>query len=212
MGSVHYEALEAALIAAGAPAAWSKTASGVQLTGAGPVAALVNTGVSAKPYSALLLDALPQLVGMEREMVIRALSERGMPKAGPVLAALMATDRSLTPMEGWAVGNALATIRDPATFGTVVTLCGDKRLGIARQMLFGLLPGIGTEAAYEAALAGLDDGTVRGHAIEAVGRFGRAEALDQLRVVATEAGKYETKAKATAIRRLERATSRRADA
>jgi HEAT repeat protein len=210
MQSPEYEALEASLAQAGAPTRWSTVAAGATLAGTGAVAALVNTEASAKPYVDLLLAALPRLAGMEQEMVVRALSERGMPKAGPVLAAMLrALAHSPHGPVAWALGNAVAAIQDPATFDAVVELCSDQRLGMARQMLFGLLPRIGTEAAYDAALAALADDTVRGHALEALGRFGKPEALDRILGLATRKGLYEAKAKATAIRRLERAAARR---
>ena len=211
MASENYQALEAALVAAGAPTQWAKTVRGAPLGGVGPVDAIVNTRVSAKPYVDLLLAALPALAGTEREVVVRALSERGIPKAATVLAAMMSSLAGARSEEGaaWAIGNALASIQDPATFDSVVDLCSDRRLGTARQMLFTLLPRIATQAAYEAALAALDDDTVRGHALEALGRFGRPEALGRIRELATRRGLYEHKAKATAIRRLQLAAARR---
>lgn len=197
MTTSDYAQLESALLAAGAPT----TAASAISDALGPVATLVNSKVSAKPYVAPLLNALPRLRGNEQEMVVRALSERGMPNAGPPLVALMkASENSAS---AWAIGNALAEIRDPATYPDVVALCGVARLGAARQMLFVLLPAIGTEAAFAAALSGLSDDTVRGHALEALGRFGKREALPHILATETRKGLYEDKAKATAVRRLE---------
>ncbi len=205
MSSV-YEALEARLVAAGVPASASKGPLDVT----GPIEVLVNTRQSALPYEDLLVGAIPDLTGNELEMVVRALSERGMKRAGPVLAARMASDGShATPGLHWVIGNALNTINDPTTYPAVLALCADGRLGMARQMLFTMLPKIRSEAAYHCAVAGLDDPSVRGHAIEAVGRFGRIEALPRLEELKTKPGLYEHKAKATAIRRLERAKARR---
>jgi HEAT repeat protein len=202
-----YESLESSLVAAGVPASASK--GSLDLTGSLEV--LVNGGYSALPYEDLLVEALPSLSGNELEMVVRALTERGMKRAGPALVAVMASEVH-RGSEGllWAVGNALNTINDRRTHETVLALCADRRLGMARQMLFYLLSKIRTDAAFRVALAGLDDATVRGHAIDAVGRFGRPEALPRLRELKTQPGLYEHKARATAIRRLERAQARRA--
>ena len=204
--SSEYEALEARLVAAGAPA----SASRGLLDFTGPIEILVNTPHSAASYEDLLIAAIPSLSGNELEMVVRALSERGMKRAGPVLAALMASDASRsTPSLIWAIGNALNTINDLDTYPAVLGLCADGRLGAGRQMLFAMLPRIRSEAAYRCALACLKDPSVRGHAIEAVGNFGRPEALGQLEGLETKPGLYEHKAKTTAIRRLKRAVSGR---
>jgi len=203
--SSEYDALEARLVDAGVPASASKGPLDVT----GPIEVLVNTRHSALPYENLLIAAIPALTGKELEMVVRALTQRGMRRAGPVLAALMASDGSpATPGLLWAIGNALNTINDPATYPAVLALCADGRLGMGRQMLFTMLPKIRSEAAYRCAVAGLDDPSVRGHAIEAVGRFGRVEALPKLAELKTKPGLYEHKAKTTAIRRLERAKAR----
>ncbi len=176
----------------------------------GPLEVLVNTRVSALPYEATLLNAIPTLEGNELEMAVRALSERGMRQAGPALAALMASDTQRGhDMLLWAIGNALNAINDTRTHETVLRLCADARLGSARQMLFSMLPKIRTDQAFQLALAGLNDPTVRAHAIEAIGRFGRPEALARLMELQTQVGLYEHKARATAIRRLERARNRR---
>ena len=198
MISSDYSKLEFELLAAGAPTIAASEARDAL----GPIATLVNSKVSGKPYAALLLEALPRLRGSEQEMVIRALSERGMPNAGPALVFLMNTSEPSSI--AWALGNALAEIRDTETYPDVVALCGRTHLGTARQMLFHLLPTIGTEAAYAAAPSGLSDETVRGHALEALGRFGRREALPHILATATKKGLYEDRAKSAAVRRLER--------
>jgi HEAT repeat protein len=212
MASAEYERLEKQLVSTGAVAHAVSTAHPF-LEFEGPIAVLVNTRTSAAAYEDLLLAAVPVLRGNELEMVVRCLSQRGLKKAGPVFVRLMRElGDSANPGLLWVTGNALATIADPQTYRDVVTLCGDWRLGSARQMLFSLLPRIGTDAAYVAALAALDDETVRGHAIEAVGRFGRPEALPLLEALITKQGLYENRARATAIRRLERVKDRSTDA
>ena len=206
MASVEYGALEARLAGAGVPASASKGSLEID----GPVEVLVNTSHSALPYEDLLLDGLPTLRGNELQMVVRALSERGMKRAGPELAQLMAAEEHRAEAGLlWAIGNALNTINDRRTYGAVLALCADRRLGMARQMLFSMLPKIRTDEAFRCAIAGVDDPTVRGHAIEAVGRFGRPDALPVLQALKTQPGLYEHKARATAIRRLERASRAR---
>lgn len=205
MSSQAYDDLQERLVAAGVPSTISRIVRGATLTVTTPVDVLVNSTISALPYEDILITAIPTLEGMEREMVIRALSQRGMKRAGPVLVALFHSPGLRSQVSFlWAVGNALNAIRDPSTFDDIVTLCGDPSLGMARQMLFLMLPAIGTEAAYQSALQAINDATVRGHAMDAIGRFGRPEALPSLQAVTTKPGLYEHKAKATAIRRLER--------
>jgi HEAT repeat protein len=210
MASPEYERLNRQLAEAGVPE-WFVKPGPASLEIVEPVAVLVNSRLSVAPYEEILVAALPSIQGAELEMAVRALSERGLKRAGPVLVQLMAS-LSESSVILWAFGNAIATIGDPATFDAVVALCSDRRLGLGRQMLFSLLPRIGTDAAYGCAIDALDDDSVRGHAIEAVGRFGRPEAIPLLDSTATRPGLWEHRAKATALRRLERVTSRPAKA
>lgn len=128
-----------------------------------------------------------------------------MQRAGPTLVGLF---REIWCVDGcvfaWAVGNALETIADRRTYDDVIQLCADASLGMSRQMLFSLLPRMKSDEAYQCALGAVDDPSVRGYAIEAIGRFGRVEALDVLRPLKMDPKLYEHKARATAIRRLER--------
>jgi len=214
MTSREYRVLDEQLAAAGAPTHVEHALGPSALEIEGAVAALVNSKHSAAPYEELLLAALPELHGTEAELVVRALTERGLRHAGPVFVEMLETAAgSAKPDSGlaWALGNALATLVDPRTFAGVMALCSDTRLGSARQMLLGLLPRIGTDSAYRCAVSAVEDESVRGHAIEALGRFKRSEALGLLRSLATRPGKYEHKAKATAIRRLERHNARRSN-
>jgi hypothetical protein len=210
MASTHYQDLEKQLLAAGAPSAAAKPLSSGALEITGPLNVLVNSHHSAVAFEDILLAAIPTLRGNELEMLVRALSERGMKRAGPILAGIMAADtyrREASLL--WALGNALNAIDDPRTYDAVVALSSDTGLGPGRQMLFLMLPKIRSEAAFRCALGAVDDPTVRGHAIEAVGRFGRPEALPVLQELVTKPGLYEHKAKATAIRRLEGASGPR---
>jgi hypothetical protein len=206
VASSEYAALEAGLVDLGVPASASKGPLEID----GPIEVLVNTRYSALPYEDLLVDALPTLRGNELQMVVRALTERRMKRAGSALAQLMASEEHRGE-NGllWAIGNALNTINDRRTYAAVLALCADSNLGMARQMLFSMLSKIRTDDAFRCALAAVDDPTVRGHAIEAVGRFERPEALPVLRALKTQPDLYEHKAKATAIRRLERAKGSR---
>ena len=63
MASARFAALETALIAAGIPA----TAARESLSFDGPMAVLLNTKVSSRPVEQLLLSALPELEGAERD-------------------------------------------------------------------------------------------------------------------------------------------------
>lgn len=196
-----YADLDVRLAAVGVPGSAKKGA----LVLRGPLQVLANTSFSARPFEDLLLEALPRLHGREREMVVRALTERGMKRAGPILVGLF---REIWSADGsglaWVVGNAVSVIADRGTYDKVVQLCADASLGDSRQMLFSILPRMKSDEAYECALSAVGDPSVRAHAIEAIGRCGRVEALDVLRSLKTDPKLYEHKARATAIRRLDR--------
>jgi hypothetical protein len=68
----------------------------------------------------------------------------------------------------------------------------------------GTLARMKTMEAYEVILASLNDYTVRGHAIEAVRRFGDTTAIPILEALEVKKGLYEYKAKNTALGRLYR--------
>ena len=170
-----------------------------------PVAALVNGPFSAKPYKDILLRYAPQLQGNELEMVVRALSEKGLRDA--VLFLLSLFQRGSPPNSEhllWAAGNALRVINDKTSYIDILDICKDGKLGGARQMLMDILAKIKTTEAYETLLECIHDPSVRGHAIEALGRFGNPEAIPVIESLEVKKGLYEYKAKATALRRLRR--------
>lgn len=167
-----------------------------------PINTLVNTKFSSQPYQGILIKYLPVLSKMQLEMVVRALSEKGNKEAVPHLLKLFDRRSELSENNFWAVGNALYIINDKNSYSTILELCKDRSLGIGRCKLLGFLPRIKTEEAYEILIEALKDSQVKGFAIEALGRFGNPEALKILEATEVEKGKYEFKAKATAIKRL----------
>jgi hypothetical protein len=71
-------------------------------------------------------------------------------------------------------------------------------------MLMGSLSRARTDDAYDALVNCLHDSSVRGHVIEALGRFGRVNAISVLEALPVQKGHFEFKAKKSAIRRLRR--------
>lgn len=167
----------------------------------GPVTRLVNSELSSKPYVDILTKYLGKLKRNEAGMVVRALTEKGNKKAVPALLDMFNNGHDI---DLWTVGNALYVIDDKNSYDEILKLCQNKSFGMARQMLMGTLARMKSEKAYEVLIECLSDSTVKGHAIEGLGRFGNPEALDILKKIEVKKGKYEFKAKRTALRRLER--------
>jgi len=162
---------------------------------------LVNTKLSSKPYIDILIEYLPNLDGNELEMVIRAISEKGNRKASPYLIELFKNSKINNSVR-WTVGNALNIIDDPDTYPEIIQICKNNTYGWARQMLFITLARIKTEESYNLLISSLKEPLVKGQIIEALGKFGNPEAIPILEKTSVEKGKYEYKAKQTALRRL----------
>ncbi|ASV29895.1 HEAT repeat domain-containing protein [Maribacter cobaltidurans] len=166
-----------------------------------PIDRLVNSKMSSKPYVDILIKYLDKLNGNEAEMVIRALTEKGNQKAVPTLINLFKREKGENL---WIVGNALYVIDDKNSYTEILDICRNKSFGIARQMLMGTLARIKSDEAYDVLINCLSDASVKGHAIEGLGRFGNPEAIKILEKIDVEKGKYEYKAKNNAIRKLKR--------
>jgi hypothetical protein len=206
MLSAEYVALCDRLVEAGAPAKATLNVKGAGVELTDPVTILYSTSRSAKPFENLLVEygALLQTAN-ELEAVVRALSERGLKRAGPFLVSVL-RKRQYRGNDSllWAAGNGLSTLKDPATYADIVDLCGDGSLGRARQMLFTVLPWTKAPDAFEAAMAGLADSSVRAHAMEALGRFGNPAIIPALEGLVLDKKKDEWKVREAAIRRLRR--------
>jgi HEAT repeats len=206
--STTYEQLNAALAEAGVPAHVIKCVKGADLEIDAPVDVLVNTRIDAAPFAKILLDYAPILtVPNEIEMVARCMSQsKGFRDAIPWLLSLFAgyPKNGLNGSHLWAVAQAIYTINEKKSYQDVVSICRDRRYASGRQVLMGVLARARTDDAYEVLVACLDDASVRAHAIEALGRFGRPEAIGLLEPLVVQKGLYEYKAKQTALRRLRR--------
>jgi HEAT repeat protein len=171
-----------------------------------PVNRLVNGGISAKPYRELLIRALDwPMERNELTMVVRALSEKGIAGATEKLLAFFEPGRSETP-DLWAAGNAVHAIGSRESLPAILGICRRTDLGTARQMLVLHLSRFkNTEEVYETLVSLLSDDSVRGHAIEALWRYGDRRAMPAIEAAPVRPSHYEAKAKNTALRRLRRA-------
>jgi HEAT repeat protein len=167
-----------------------------------PIETLVNSNVSAKPYLRILISYLPKLTGKEQEMVVRALSEKGMNMASLELFKLLETSKVGNDNNFWAICNAISIIDDKESYEQVLKICQNTELGIARQMLMATLRKMKTEESFQALVSALKDETIKGHAIEELGKLGDKRALDILKNTTAAKGKYEFKEKEKAIKRL----------
>ena len=171
-----------------------------------PVTTLVNSKTSSKPYLSLLLKYLEKTSGSEKEMIIRALSEKGNSEAVPYLVKMFnESEDEITGSEElilYAAGNALFVINDKSSYAAILEICKRNNYGIALQRLLGTLARIKTDESYDILIEKLSDDELRGHSIEALGKLGDKRAIPILEDLEVVKGKYEFKAKQTALRKL----------
>lgn len=206
-----YDKLNKDLMDSGVPASVVRKIKGVDIETSGPVNVLVNAGIDAAPFADILLAYAPALTdAREVEMVARCMNQpKGFAHAVPWLLFLFDgyPRNGLDHSALWAVGYSIYTINCRKYYPEVLSICQNTGYGSGRQMLMGTLSRARTDDAYEILLDCLRDPSVRGHAIEALGRFGRIDAISVLEALALQKGNYEFKVKETAIRRLRRKAS-----
>jgi hypothetical protein len=203
-----YRNLNRALVRAGVPAKFRENVKGCELDSVGAVEVLVHSGIDASPYAQILLKYATELtVANEIEFVARCMMQRtGFDEAVPWLLSLFEgyPKNGLQHVHLWLVGHAIYTIDCQEYYPKVIAICRNKKYGSARKILMGTLARVKTDEAFKVLIACLDDPSVRAHAIEGLGRFGRVDAIPILEQLTVQKGLYEFKAKATALRRLYR--------
>jgi HEAT repeat protein len=155
-----------------------------------------------------LLCALDELtVNSGLEMVVRALTRKGMTVATPRLLKLF-SDESLYQEQKclWTVGNAIYAIEPRDHLDECIRICRDHRLGPSRHRLIVHLSRFKkSEDVFQALLSLLDDESVRGAALEALKRYGDVRAIpaiEQTPVGDGREGTYEAHQKTKALKKL----------
>ncbi|CAH2717478.1 hypothetical protein BACCIP111895_04692 [Neobacillus rhizosphaerae] len=195
-GDEFMDLLEIELLDAGVP-----IKNGLDGTPMNPTSVLVNYEVSVKPFVNIILKYAPKLEMSKKTWIARCLSEKGNKQAVPFLLSIF-NDYYGEKIDLWGVGNALYVIDDKSSYPTIIEICKNPKFGSARQMLMGTLAKAKSPEAYKVLIDCLDDKTVRGHAIEGLGRFGSVDAIPVLENLNVEKGLYEFKAREAALKRL----------
>ena len=86
-----------------------------------PLEALVNGPFSAKPYVNILVKYLSRVAVKNKDMIIRALSEKGLYTATKPLLDLF-DDPQMTELQLWTVGNALHVLDDTSSYEKIIHL------------------------------------------------------------------------------------------
>lgn len=166
------------------------------------VCTLVNTKSSAKPYQEILLSYLDKVNGNEQEMIVRALTEKGLKEVSRQLVKLFYIEKELNQGKLWAVGNALSVIDDKSTYNQILEICKNNKFGIARQMLMPTLRKINTEVSFRLLMDCLNDATVKGHALIELRKLCDPRALKTIENLQVRKGTLEEKEKKKAIAKL----------
>ncbi|WP_299899769.1 hypothetical protein [uncultured Aquimarina sp.] len=172
-----------------------------------PISILVNTKTSSKPYKEILIKYLDILKGNELEMVIRALSEKGMKDVAPLLIKILNNSENYPNLDLWAVGNAISVIDDSSTYDEVLKVCQSPKYGASRQMMMTTLRKMKTEESFKTLIISLQDDSIRGHAIDELRKWGDPRALMPIENVEVRKGLFEAKAKKKAIKKLKTAAN-----
>jgi len=167
-----------------------------------PLDSLVNTKISAKPFRQILIKYLEILKGKELEMVIRALSEKGMKDVSNKLLVILNNNEKYPNLALWSVGNALSLIDDKTTYSEVLQICKTSKFGASRQMLMKTLRKMNNEESFEVLIESLKDESIRGHAIDELRKWGDVRALKPIENTKVIEGLFEAKAKKKAIEKL----------
>ena len=172
-----------------------------------PIDVLVNTKTSSKPFKDILINHIDILEGNELEMVIRALTEKGIKGVSLILIEILNHPENYPNLELWTVGNAIRVIDDKTTYDEVLKVCQSTKLGASRQMMMATLRKMKTEESFKTLIDALQDETIRGHAIDELRKWGDPRALQPIKDVEVRKGLYEEKAKKKAIEKLETITN-----
>lgn len=172
-----------------------------------PISTLVNTKTSSKPFKKLLIEYLDILKGKDLEMVIRALSEKGMKEVAPLLIKILNNKENYPNLDLWTIGNAISIIDDSSTYDEVLKVCQSPKYGASRQMMMTTLRKMKTEESFKTLITLLQDDSVRGHAIDELRKWGDPRALKPIENVEVRKGLFEAKAKKKAIEKLKTATN-----
>lgn len=177
-----------------------------------PVNIIVNAGVPAEhfpTYVPALLQALDDMAdGLGYvEMIVRALTKKGLVAAVPKLLALYQRD---PPVQDsgclWAVGNAIYTIEPRDHLAECLAICRNSRLGMSRERLIVHLSRFKkSDEVYRTLISLLGDETVRGAPFEALKRLGDIRAIGPIErtpVRDGDDGIYETHQKMMALKKL----------
>lgn len=167
-----------------------------------PISTLVNTKTSSKLYKEILIEYLDILKGNELEMVIRALSEKGMKDVAPLLIKILNNSENYPNLNLWAVGNAISIIDDSSTYDDVLKVCQSPKYGASRQMMMATLRKMKTEESFKTLVTSLQDDSIRGHAIDELRKWGDSRALEPIENIEVRKGLFEAKAKKKAIEKL----------
>jgi hypothetical protein len=145
---------------------------------------VVNTRQSYRAAVPVLLDWLgrvdaevsgPERAGF-REALVRSLAvKEARGRAGPALVREFRR-RGVSSEYRWAVGNALEVVADDALYDDVAELAGDPSYGRDRQMVVLALARTKDPRAVEVLIRLVEDDSVVGHALMALGRLKAARA------------------------------------
>ncbi|GLI28282.1 hypothetical protein ARHIZOSPH14_25240 [Agromyces rhizosphaerae] len=170
------------------------------------LAELRHSGIRYRKAIPVLVDALNSSVEPKTLMeVVRALSVPwAKPSAVPGLIDLFAVVDDPNELGlRWAVGNALDVTWDDAYFDHLAQLARERSYGRGREML---VLGLGRSKRPEAGtllIELLDDPTVNGHAVKALGKLTIPEARAGLEQMTGDSRTWVRKAAARALAKLD---------
>lgn len=168
---------------------------------------LVNTD---RPYPLavpVLIDLLPRVSDDKiKEGIVRSLmvKESRRVAARPLVEELKRLDPAKQGL-GWAIGSALADLADAEVGADLEEIMRDRRRGRARQMIAFALVRAKSPNAADVLLEVLDDPSVTGHAIAALGKLRAQKARRRIEPYLAHSNGWIRREAKQALKRIDQA-------
>ena len=166
---------------------------------------LFNRRLNYRAAIPTLLEWLPRISNPDvKTDVAMALSVKwAKPAAIPVLVKEF--ERAEDDLLRWAIANALEVVADDSAFSAIAAWATDSRYGDARQMLVLALGHMTDPAAFDVLVRLLNDETVAGHAVIAMGNLRDPRAKSAVEPFLTDQKKWIRDAARKAIKKIDAA-------
>jgi len=164
---------------------------------------LVNGPNNYKSALPILIEHLESAENLRlKEGIVRALGVKGFDAASQHL--IKEFKKSKDELYKWAIANSLEIIAPKEHVDELISIISDRKHGGSRQMIALALGRIGDKKSVSVLIELLDDDSVAGHAIEALGKIGDNSIIESIRPFTKHKVKWKKNAAKKAIERIQK--------